>query len=156
LALAQASAGTFADAFAPQVWPCAQWKFEPKERYTGPFSAINTSYPILFVNGNHDPITPLSAAYETSANFPGSRLVVQNGHGHGSMSHTSRCTLQVVANYFNDGTLPDAGTVCQTDKTAYEVYELYVQQLALASGNNTNSSIAVKRSIADIHKPLLA
>lgn len=148
--LAQASAGTFADGFGPQIWPCAQWKFVAKERYTGPFTAINTSYPILFVNGNHDPITPLSGAYEASANFPGSRLVVQNGHGHATRNHPSKCTNKIIADYFNEGTLPDVGTVCQTDKTAYAYYEDL-----LASQNLTTRSALTKRSFEFPHKPIL-
>lgn len=123
---AAAAAGTFADGFGPQIWPCAQWKFDAKERFTGPFTAINTSFPILFVNGNHDPITPLSSAYEASANFPGSRLLVQNGHGHGVKNHPSKCTTKAMADYFIEGKLPDAGTVCQTDKSAYGVFEDYL------------------------------
>lgn len=141
-ALAQASAGTFSDTFAPQVWPCAQWKFEPKERYTGPFTAINTSHTILFVNGNHDPITPLSGAYEASANFPGSRLVVQNGHGHGTRNHPSACTNKAIADYFNYGTLPAVGLVCQTDQTAYGVFEDYLATLLGNSTSASNSTIA--------------
>lgn len=138
---AQAAVGTFADGLEPQIWPCAQWKFTAKEHYTGPWHAINTSYPILFVNSNHDPITPLSGAYEVSANFPGSRLVVQNGHGHSVMGHPSACTKKVIADYFINGTLPDVGKVCQTDKTAWAVYEDY-----LASLNITANSTLTKRS----------
>ena len=146
--LAQASAGTFSDAFTPQVWPCAQWKFEAKERYTGPFTAIKTSYPILFVNGNHDPITPLSGAYEASANFLGSRLMVQNGHGHGVRNHPSRCTKAAIARYFNEGALPAIGSVCQTDKTAYGVFEDWVGSV---SGDSTDNG-KLKRSVEDIRK----
>lgn len=120
---AQAAAGTFADGFGPQTWPCAQWKFDAKERYNGPFTAINTSYPVLFVQGNHDPITPLSGAYEASANFPGSRIVVQNGHGHAVFGHPSECTKKVMADYFIDGTMPEVGKVCQTDQSAFAYYE---------------------------------
>lgn len=143
---AQLASGSFGDALAQQVWPCAQWKFEAKERYTGPFNAINTSYPILFVNGNHDPITPLSAAYEASANFPGSRLVVQNGHGHGILSHPSACTIKTIADYFNEGTLPEVGRVCQTDKPAYEVYADYIKELA-SDTNSTNSALTKRASV---------
>ncbi|KAJ4989640.1 hypothetical protein SVAN01_04857 [Stagonosporopsis vannaccii] len=139
---AHLASGSYGDAFGHQVWPCAQWRFEAKERYTGPFTAINTSYPILFVNSNHDPITPLSAAYEASTNFKGSRLVVQNGHGHGVMSHPSACTIKTIVDYFNKGTLPEVGRVCQTDKPAYQVY---VDWLAEVSAG-TNSTLA-KRSL---------
>lgn len=138
---AHLASGSFGDAFAHQVWPCAQWKFTAKERYTGPYHAINTSYPILFVNGNHDTITPLSGAYEASANFKGSRLVVQNGHGHGVASHLSACTIKTIADYFNEGTLPEVGRVCQTDQSAWEVY---VEYLAMLEGVNSTVS---KRSL---------
>ncbi|KAG9199601.1 hypothetical protein G6514_008363 [Epicoccum nigrum] len=124
---AQAAAGTFADGFGAQIWPCAQWKFDAKERYTGPWTNITTSFPILFVNGNHDPITPLSGAYEASANFPGSRLVVQNGHGHAVKNHPSKCTDKVVAEYFNEGKMPEVGKVCQTDKTAFGIVEEFLK-----------------------------
>ena len=149
---AEASAGPFADVFSPQVWPCAQWKFEAKERYTGPFTAINTSYPILFVNGNHDPITPLSGAYETSANFPGSRIVLQNGHGHGVRQHPSKCTYKAIADYFNDGVFPAVGTVCQTDRTYYGAYE---EWLAAQTGNSTGGSTIQKRSFRDTRNPFI-
>ena len=124
---AQAAAGTFADGFQAQIWPCAQWKFDAKERYTGPWTNITTSFPILFVNGNHDPITPLSGAYEASANFPGSRLVVQNGHGHAVKNHPSKCTDKVVAEYFNEGKMPEVGKVCQTDESAFAIAEAYLK-----------------------------
>jgi pimeloyl-ACP methyl ester carboxylesterase len=140
---AQASAGPFADTFSPQMWACAQWKFEAKERYTGPYTAINTSYPILFVNGNHDPVTPLSSTYEVSANFPRSRVLVQNGHGHAVRSHPSKCTYTAIAKYFNDGEFPPVGTVCETDLTYYGVYEAL---LAAQQGNSTTDGTAEKRS----------
>ncbi|KAF1923265.1 alpha/beta-hydrolase [Didymella exigua CBS 183.55] len=120
---AQAAAGTFADGFGPQIWPCAQWKFDAKERYTGPVTAINTSHPVLFVQGAFDPITPLSGAYEASAHFPGSRIVVQNGAGHAVLGHPSKCTIDAIARYFVNGSMPEVGTVCQTDQTGFEYYE---------------------------------
>ncbi|KAL6706275.1 hypothetical protein ACN47E_005565 [Coniothyrium glycines] len=152
LVRAQAAAGSFSDGFSPQIWPCAQWKTEAKERYTGPFTAINTSYPILFVNGNHDPITPLSAAYEASANFPESRLVVQNGHGHGIMNHPSACTTKVISDYFTEGTMPEAGTVCQTDTSAYQVFiDLVLEPLL----NSTSNATLTKRNLQEVRKVVL-
>ncbi|KAH7396098.1 Alpha/Beta hydrolase protein [Pyrenochaeta sp. MPI-SDFR-AT-0127] len=111
LARAQAAQGSWSDVFAPQLWPCAQWKFLAAEQYLGPFTSINTSFPLLMVNSATDPITPLSGAWEASANFKGSRLLVHNGHGHGLMNHPSACTIKAIHDYFNNGTLPDVGTV---------------------------------------------
>lgn len=121
LTQAEAGAGSWQDVFAPQTWPCAQWKFKAAESFTGPFTAVNTSFPLLMINGAHDPITPLSGAWEASANFLGSRLLVHNGHGHGVMNHPSACTVKAIHDYFNDGVLPDVGTVCEPDQTGFEV-----------------------------------
>ncbi|KAL5355148.1 Alpha/Beta hydrolase protein [Aspergillus floccosus] len=130
---AQAAQGSFADAFSPQLWPCSQWRFDAAERYEGGFRNINTSFPILFVNGLYDPITPLSTAWEISASFTGSRLVVHEGHGHGFMNHPSSCTIQAVREYFDDGKLPEHGTRCKPDKTAFE----YLLELIGQAGNGT-------------------
>ncbi|CAO2647322.1 Nn.00g082440.m01.CDS01 [Neocucurbitaria sp. VM-36] len=131
---AQAAQGSWSDVFAPQVWACAQWKFEAAERFSGPFTAVNTSFPLLMVNGAHDPITPLSGAWETSANFLGSRLVTHNGHGHGVMNHPSACTVKAIHDYFNNGKLPEVGTICEPDQSAYEIA---LEVLAASSGNDT-------------------
>lgn len=77
----QSEQGSFADGFMPQVWPCAQWQFDAAERYEGGWRDISTSFPILLANSPYDPITPLSSAYEVSAGFENSRVVVHEGHG---------------------------------------------------------------------------
>lgn len=51
------------------------------ERFTGEFKNINTSYPVMFVNGAYDPITPLSGAWRAASAFKGGRLLVHKGHG---------------------------------------------------------------------------
>jgi pimeloyl-ACP methyl ester carboxylesterase len=153
---AQAAAGTFADGFGTQIWPCAQWKFDAKERYNGPFTAINTSYPVLFVQGAFDPITPLSGAYEASANFPGSRIVVQNGHGHAVFGHPSECTKKVMADYFMEGTMPEPGKVCQTDQSAFAYYaELFVPGTSNSTLGKRESEVLRRRQpVFDPRKPL--
>lgn len=78
---AQAAQSSFADAFSPQSWVCAQWKYDAAERYTGSWDNITTKNPILLVNGRYDPITPLSGAWDASARFPGSILLVHEGVG---------------------------------------------------------------------------
>jgi pimeloyl-ACP methyl ester carboxylesterase len=81
LVRSQGASSSWADVFAPQTWPCAQWRFKAAEHFEGPFLGINTSYPILVANSPFDPITPLSGAWEASANLLGSRLLVHKGHG---------------------------------------------------------------------------
>lgn len=77
----QRAQGSWADVLGPQTWVCPQWPFAAKERFTGPFIDLKTKNPILLISGSHDPITPLSGAWEASANLPDSRLLVHKGHG---------------------------------------------------------------------------
>ncbi|KAI1099023.1 TAP-like protein-domain-containing protein [Jackrogersella minutella] len=94
------------------VMPCAQWKFEAKERYEGDFR-VNTSYPVLFVGNTYDPVTPLVSARNMSSGFEGSVVLTHNGHGHLSLTQPSNCTNGFIRDYFLEGTLPKPGTVCQ-------------------------------------------
>jgi pimeloyl-ACP methyl ester carboxylesterase len=93
---AQAVGGSWGDVFGPQVWVCAQWPFRAAERFEGPFAGINTSHPILLVNGAYDPITPLSGAWEASANLMGSRLLVHNGHGVSQVSSEGFVDIELI------------------------------------------------------------
>ncbi|KAF2022357.1 putative hydrolases or acyltransferase [Aaosphaeria arxii CBS 175.79] len=137
---AQQAEGSFSDAFSPQAWVCAHWPFKAAERYEGRFENINTSFPILFVNTANDPITPLDYAFETASGFLGSRLLVQNSHGHGIMNHPSNCTIQALHDYMTEGTLPEAGAVCEPNETGFE----YLTKL-LAEGGGEGGGL--KRSM---------
>ena len=39
---------------------------------------------------------------------------------HGLMNHPSECTIKAIGEYFANGTLPEVGTVCDTDMTGFE------------------------------------
>lgn len=115
---AQEDSSRWADAYLPQMWACPAWKFEPAERYEGDFKA-KTKNPILFVNGIHDPITPMAAAKNASAAFEGSALLTHKGAGHLMSSQRSKCTEEYVRQYFFEGTLPEDGTECEPDLPAF-------------------------------------
>lgn len=95
------------------------------------------------VNGAHDPITPLSGAWEASTNFLGSRLLTHKGHGHGVMNHPSACTVKSIRDYFNDGTLPEVGTVCEPDQLAFDIAR---EAAGAASGNNNTKEAKSSKS----------
>ncbi|CAI6336222.1 unnamed protein product [Periconia digitata] len=134
---AQAGQGVFADAStSTQFWTCAQWPFHAAERYEGNYRDICTKNPILLANNVFDPVTPLTRAWDVAFGFKGSRMLVQNGHGHGIMNHPSNCTMEAINNYFDSGVLPDHGTVCEPNQSAYEV-ALEAAQAALAAQNAT-------------------
>ncbi|KAJ8507349.1 hypothetical protein ONZ45_g10275 [Pleurotus djamor] len=103
-------------------------------RYNGylPTSAANTSFPIMFVNNDLDPVTPLRkfvhplvicvafadqprSARRMSSVFGDSVVVSQNGIGHVTfLSNPSNCTTQLVQAYLN-GTVPAANSTCEVD-----------------------------------------
>ncbi|PBK84160.1 hypothetical protein ARMGADRAFT_943880 [Armillaria gallica] len=93
---------------------CSGWKFHREGRFTGPVGG-NTSYPILLIGNTADPVTPLSMAHKTSTAFSGSVVLTQNSSGHTSSVASSACTSAHVQAYFQNGTLPDDGVVCDVE-----------------------------------------
>ena len=102
---------------------CVGWKVEAKWRFAGPFTG-NTSHPILFIANTADNVTPLISAQLNAKGFPGSALLVSNSYGHTSLSTPSKCTGMHIRKYFQDGTLPDEGTVCDPDLVPFEKWNI--------------------------------
>jgi TAP-like protein len=111
----------FADGFIGKLWPCTQWKMTAVERYSSSFEWIKTRFPIMFVNGRYDPVTPLSLAFNASAGFEGSAVLTHGGHGHKFFRHPSICTAKAVRAYFVNGTMPEEVAFCDADVGAFEV-----------------------------------
>ncbi len=120
LVRAQEAVSGIADAFMGRLWPCAQWKMTAAERYSGSFEA-KTHFPIMFVNGRYDPVTPLASAHAASAGFEGSVVLTHGGVGHKFTRHPSICTAKAVKAYFVNGTMPEEGDFCEPDVEAFEV-----------------------------------
>ena len=98
---------------------CSHWRIRPKWRYTGPFAAANTSHPILIVEPRYDTVCPLVDARKVHERFGGAGLLVQNSHGHCSISAPSLCTARHVRAYFENGTLPEEGAECEVDELPF-------------------------------------
>ncbi|KAF5004614.1 hypothetical protein FDECE_8889 [Fusarium decemcellulare] len=121
---------TFGDALAADYIGCGAWRFDAAEQIdTTKLRNVNTSYPVLLINGAYDPFTPLAMSYQVASRFRDSRMVVHEGIGHGVTSHASNCTLDIISEYFIDGTLPEVGTVCKPNMSAFE-YAKYVAGLS--------------------------
>ncbi|RSM06178.1 hypothetical protein CEP52_005840 [Fusarium oligoseptatum] len=121
--LAESSLG---DAIAADYLGCGAWRFQAAEGIdTDKLRNVNTSFPILVINGAYDPITSLTHAWQVSARFKGSRMLVHEGVGHGVTYHASNCTLDAIATYFRDGDLPEVGAVCKANMLAFEYAELF-------------------------------
>ncbi|KAI0692738.1 alpha/beta-hydrolase [Cerioporus squamosus] len=95
---------------------CAEWPIRPKWRWTGPLAAKETAHPILVVSTKYDPVTPLPDARNVQKRYGGSGLLVQDSYGHCSLSSPSLCTAKHVRRYFEDGTLPAEGTICDVEE----------------------------------------
>lgn len=80
LLLQHQEVSSFADVNMATTMTCATWRIDAAERYLGNFTAT-TPNPILFVNGQHDPASPLASAINASAGFSGSRVLIHDSYG---------------------------------------------------------------------------
>ena len=131
----------FGDSFYFSIRASARWLMPAKERYWGDFNK-KTSTPILYVNGEFDPVTPIVGAYNASAGFTGSVVLAHTGYGHGLLASPSRCASKYVQRYFKTAALPANGTTCEPDASTLEVWEAIVQ----ASTNTTGGANATSSS----------
>ncbi|KAI0137448.1 TAP-like protein-domain-containing protein [Xylariales sp. AK1849] len=116
---------------------CAGRQVRPKWRFAGPFEAINTSFPILFIGNIADNVTPLRSARNNSKAFPGSVVLVQKSYGHCSLAAPSTCSAKVINEYFQKGALPEPDTYCDQD------YELFQHPPARVDGEDGGFAFAV-------------
>ena len=68
--------------------PCARWRMDAKERYTGNFQ-VQTKFPVLLVGDTYDPATPIASAYNVSSGFVRSVVLERKGFGVSSCSRTT-------------------------------------------------------------------
>ncbi|THV00208.1 hypothetical protein K435DRAFT_776675 [Dendrothele bispora CBS 962.96] len=104
---------TFAGTEGLQIMTyCSGWKIRPEGRFNGPVGG-NTSFPLLIMSSTIAPCHTFCSAKKTSSAFPGSALLQQDSVGHTALfAAGSNCTLQHLAAYFANGTLPEEGTIC--------------------------------------------
>ncbi|KAI1385783.1 alpha/beta-hydrolase [Hypoxylon trugodes] len=136
------------DALVSLYAACAQWKIEPKERYTGDFN-VKTKNPVLFIGNSHDALTPLRSAKNVSSTFEGSVVLEVDGYGHASLAAPSSCTIKTTSAYWVNGTLPPKDTICDSDGPLYGGVT-WADVIAKVYGNGT--AIA-KRDV--LHEPVI-
>ncbi|CAG8971312.1 hypothetical protein HYALB_00001479 [Hymenoscyphus albidus] len=88
-------------------------KFHPQ--YHPQFPRVKTAKPILVLSTTFDPVCPLASAKKAQNSFEGAGFVEQKSYGHCSISMPSLCTAKHVHRYFNEGTIPEAGSTCKID-----------------------------------------
>jgi pimeloyl-ACP methyl ester carboxylesterase len=108
-----------AGAMAANIWPCASWRFEPREAPVAP----NDRGPrdVLLVQGLRDPATPYDGAVELQAALPDrSRLVTADVGGHavsyGIGGNVNSCADAAVTAFLVDGAIQDRS--CPSDAPA--------------------------------------
>lgn len=60
---------------------CPLWRMQAKEIAVDQFGNVHTKSPILFITNTMDPVTPAVNAFESSALFPGSVVLQNEGYG---------------------------------------------------------------------------
>ena len=115
----------FGSMFAEYALGCALWpeRLRPAWRFEGPFGTSkdnNTDAPVLFVNNQLDPVTPLGNAYKMAEKYHGAVVLEQASVGHGAILVPSKCRVEVIRRYMDEGKMPEAGTVCPGDCVPFE------------------------------------
>lgn len=108
-----AKVSIFADIWANVHYSCIDRQVKPKWEWKGPVAANHTSFPILMIGNTLDPVTP--DANKMSKAFNGSVALTQNSAGHCSIAASSLCTAKAIRKYFQEGVLPEEGTVCDVE-----------------------------------------
>ncbi|KAI5860691.1 TAP-like protein-domain-containing protein [Durotheca rogersii] len=103
---------------------CLSWRVRAAYNFGGPWrtdAADSTpiygvpAAPLLFVTSALDPLTPQTGAWAMSEKHTGSRVLVQNSMGHGTLGTPGTCRDGYLARYFATGEIPPEGTVCEPD-----------------------------------------
>ncbi|KAH7345035.1 TAP-like protein-domain-containing protein [Rhizoctonia solani] len=124
---------------------CEFWPAKGAERFTGPWNHT-LAYPVLIASTMVDPITPLTSAKLVNKLLGNSsRLLIQNNAGHVTLSGVSTCTAKVFLAYFGNGTLPEDGSICETD----------TQPFGLSSPvNATKEVMELSKKMEELHNKL--
>nr|POE88123.1 putative hydrolase [Quercus suber] len=97
---------------------CIHYGVRPLHRFVGPWKA-KTSHPLLLIGNTADPVTPAHHAHHMAKGFEGARVLTQDSAGHCSISTFSNCTTHYVREYFQQGELPPANTICPADELPF-------------------------------------
>ncbi|RDX55206.1 alpha/beta-hydrolase [Lentinus brumalis] len=111
----------FGSYWPSQAYLCAFWPVRAVERYKGPWNK-KFANKIIVASNVYDPVTPLASAEETARELGEDAVLVrQNGFGHATIAEPSACTINLLAAYFANGTVPAKNTLCEVDAD-YEIF----------------------------------
>jgi pimeloyl-ACP methyl ester carboxylesterase len=87
----------------------------PNGAYNGPFQIPASANTPLVVATTYDPATPYRGAKALVRDLGNARLLTMNGDGHTAYGGNSACVDSAVEAYLEEGTLPNAGTICRQE-----------------------------------------
>jgi pimeloyl-ACP methyl ester carboxylesterase len=135
--------------YATIVQPCSFWN-----RPVGTGLATPNGEgvpPVLMVQSEHDPATPIEGARIAAAHFAGARLLTVTGEGdHGLYAGGNVCVDRKVDGFIIDGKLPAEGATCKG--TAMPAPGYGMMRMAGAQPRNTNPLLAL-RQISELVSP---
>jgi pimeloyl-ACP methyl ester carboxylesterase len=106
----------------------------PNGAFYGPFRIPAWASTPLVVATTYDPATPYPGAKGLVRDLGNARLLTMNGDGHTAYGGNSGCVDSAVEAYFDDGTLPAAGTVCQQEVPFAQPSPAAVQKARIQGG----------------------
>lgn len=93
---------------------CAYWPYQGSDTRPEPYAGGN--FPTLVLNGDHDPITPISMAYSVLDHARNAYAVFMQGGPHVIWGRGLACPDGIVQSLLYDGTLPPAREqLCEQD-----------------------------------------
>lgn len=96
--------------WASVAQPCAFWN---RPTVNSPVPTGAGLPPVLMVQSENDPATPIEGARAAAARFAGSRLLTVTGEGdHGLYAGGNACVNRVVERFIVNGVLPAEGATC--------------------------------------------
>ncbi|OCT54899.1 proteinase [Cladophialophora carrionii] len=131
LTLLESQSPVVGSVWAEITLPCVHWQKvnrpSAENRFTGPFASNLSDYdprgsPLLFIGNTADPVTPVGNALKMSKSHEGSVVLTQDMPGHcAGSSNPSVCISSIVKAFFANGTLPEAGLVCEAALKPWDI-----------------------------------
>jgi pimeloyl-ACP methyl ester carboxylesterase len=140
--------------------PCAFWK---RPAVNTPVPTGAGVPPILMVQSERDPATPIEGARAAAAGFAGARLLIVTGEGdHGLYAGGNACVNKVVERFIVSGVLPDAGATCtgralpDPDRSTFQVKAggYRVRAARITAGRTDSQKIAARSATAAAGLPI--
>jgi pimeloyl-ACP methyl ester carboxylesterase len=123
----------------------ALWPIRDRDAFLGPFRIPKRANTALVTATTYDPATPFNGARRFARDLGNVRFLKVRADGHTVYGNTGPCGDAVIETYLLKGTLPAAGTVCESEQP-FDRFEPALQAQAVgARVANRTSTLAQLR-----------